>query len=160
MPSPDSLREAQSTSFGHVLFDCARRLDEIAQARLNAEAGSRLARPSVMRLVPFITREGIRPIELARRLDVSKQAVAQALALLEEQGFITNKPDPTDGRGRLVCLTDAGEAAHHRGLKVLADLEDALVGKMGSRSLAETFRGLKVIQKILLEWESSATEGR
>jgi DNA-binding MarR family transcriptional regulator len=160
MPSPNSLRDAQSASFGHVLFDCARRLDEIAQARLNAEAGTRLARPSVMRLVPFITREGVRPIELARRLDVSKQAVAQALALLEEQGFITNKPDPSDGRGRLVCLTDAGEAAHHRGLKVLADLEGEVRDRVGSTSIATTFRGLKAIQEILSEWESSPPKER
>lgn len=155
MPPSDSLRNAQSGSFGHVLFDCARRLDEIAQARLNALAGKRLARPSVMRLVPFLTREGIRPIELARRLDISKQAVAQALALLEEEGFITNKPDPTDGRGRLVCLTDAGEAAHHLGLRVLGELEAELAAQVDSPSLATTFRGLKAIHGILAEWESN-----
>ena len=154
MPSTDSLRDAQSASFGHMLFDCARRLDEIAQARLNALAGKRLARPSVMRLVPFLTREGIRPIELARRLDISKQAVAQALNLLEEEGFITNKPDPTDGRGRLICLTDAGEAAHHLGLKVLGTLETDLASRMDSPSLATTFRGLKAIHRILSEWEA------
>jgi DNA-binding MarR family transcriptional regulator len=145
------LARAQTENFGHVLLACARRLDELAQARVNARrAGPPLARPSVMRLVPFLDDEtGVRPAELARRLDVSKQAVNQALAPLLDAGLVTLEPDPSDGRALLAKLTPAGAASFQLGLDTLASFEAPLAARMTSPSFETTFRGLRRILALL-----------
>jgi DNA-binding MarR family transcriptional regulator len=152
MSASKNLDAAQAASFGHVLFATARMLDDLAQGLVNAEAGQRLARPSVMRLLPHLSFEGVRPVELARRLDISKQAVGQTLAMLAEKGYITDKPDPTDGRGRLVCLTEAGAGAFHHGLAILEHLEKELAARLESPSLATTFKGLRDVHDLLCKW--------
>ncbi|HEY2439035.1 MAG TPA: hypothetical protein VGI07_02325 [Solirubrobacteraceae bacterium] len=38
------------------------------------------------------------------------QPMAQTVAGLERAGLVIRQPDPTDGRNRLVCLTDAALA--------------------------------------------------
>jgi DNA-binding transcriptional ArsR family regulator len=102
------LEAAQDGSFGHTLLACARHYDELGQARLNEEVGAVLARPAVMRLVPHVTVDGIRATELARRTDVTKQAVSQTLSRLRDLGLVELVPDPTDGRAQLVRMTKAG----------------------------------------------------
>jgi DNA-binding MarR family transcriptional regulator len=134
---PTALERDQADNVGHLLFTAARLLDERAQARLNAAAGERLARPALMRLLPYLDQTGIRPTELARRVDVSKQAVGQSLAELERRGFVEYVADAADGRARLVRLSKAGVTASRRGLRVLRDLETELAGTVGKRRLRE-----------------------
>lgn len=141
-----ALTRAQDESFGHLLFTTARLMDERAQARLNAAAGERLARPALMRLLPLIDQVGIRPTELARRVDVSKQAVGQALAELEQRGFVEYVADPRDGRARLVRLSKRGATASRRGLKVLATLEADVAAKVGRRRLHAAAKTLQAIR--------------
>jgi len=130
---------AVSPGLGPLLFECARLLDEIAQAEVNREAGARVLTPALVRLLPHLTVDGVRPIELARRIDVSKQAVGQALADLVARGFVEQVPDPADGRGRLVRLTREGVAAFEHGRGVLSFYERALSSRLG-RARVETLR--------------------
>ena len=104
-------RDQAAAAFGPVLFECARQLDEIAQCEVNRQAGRRVLTPALVRLLPHLSRDGIRPTELARRVDVSKQAVGQALADLAARRLVELVPDPADGRARLVRLTETGAAA-------------------------------------------------
>ena len=48
------------------------------------------------------------PLSLARSFQVTKGAVTNAVQKLEGKGFVATRPDPDDGRGKLVYLTDAG----------------------------------------------------
>lgn len=130
---------AVAPGLGPLLFECARLLDEIAQAEVNREAGARVLTPALVRLLPHLTVEGVRPTELARRIEVSKQAVGQALADLAGRGFVEQVPDPADGRGRLVRLTRQGVAAFDHGRGVLAFYERALAERLG-RTKVETLR--------------------
>jgi DNA-binding MarR family transcriptional regulator len=145
MTSPASLRAAQHRSFGHLLLTCARLFDEAAQAQLNATTGDRLGRPAVMRLIPHLDTVGIRPTQLARRVDISKQAVGQVLAELEARGLVDYTPDPADGRARLVRLTKAGVQASVLGLGVLADLERRVTRRVGRARMREVHAGLEAI---------------
>ncbi|MGY0018904.1 MarR family winged helix-turn-helix transcriptional regulator [Streptomyces sp. cg35] len=49
--------------------------------------------------------------DLATDQRVRPQSMARAVGLLMEQGLITRRPHPTDGRKSLVELSDAGRAA-------------------------------------------------
>lgn len=143
------LADLQAASFGHTLLAAARLFDQRGQARLNEALGEEIARPSVMRLVPWLDASGIRPSELARRTDVTKQAVGQTLAEMEARGLVASLPDPTDGRARLVRLTPKGEAAFRQGLAALAQVERELEGEVGRTALDVTFRGLQQIVRTL-----------
>lgn len=147
--------EAERANFGHVLLACARLFDELGQARLNEALGEDLARPSVMRLVPHVTESGIRPTELARRVDVSKQAVGQTLARLEASGLVEYRADPTDGRAVLVRMTARGRRTARQGLAALERVRAELESRVGAEVVAETFAGLRVILSAL---ESLAAE--
>lgn len=61
--------------------------------------------------------DGLHPSELAGQLQVTKQAVNSLAGHLEARGYIVRRPDPADGRGRVIRLTAKGhrvEAAVHR----------------------------------------------
>lgn len=59
-------------------------------------------------LLPFIDLEGARSTELARRMGVTKQAVAKALKELEDAGLVVRTVDETDGRAFRVNFTAKG----------------------------------------------------
>src|SRR5690606_37083162 len=46
--------------------------------------------------------------EVARRMGISKQAVAKAVKELEEDGLLARAPDAADGRAFLVTFTEEG----------------------------------------------------
>ena len=47
--------------------------------------------------------------ELARAEQIKPQSMGGSVAILEEQGFVERRPDPSDGRQFLIALTSAGE---------------------------------------------------
>jgi DNA-binding MarR family transcriptional regulator len=137
---------------GPLLFECARLLDEIAQAEVNRQAGRRLLTPALVRLLPHLSRDGIRPTDLARRVDVTKQAVGQALAGLEAMKLVELVPDASDGRARLVRLTAAGEAAYAHGHDVLAFYARELSARLGVTPVAAVTKGLATLLPVLQDW--------
>lgn len=69
--------------------------------------------------------EGTRLTELARRAAMTKQSMSELVDQVERTGLIEKRPDPTDGRAKLVCFTAAGLVwleAFHRSLE-LAEAE-------------------------------------
>jgi DNA-binding MarR family transcriptional regulator len=52
------------------------------------------------------------PGELAAKEGVQPPSMTRVIAALEELGFATRKPHPTDGRQAIVALTDEGTAFH------------------------------------------------
>ncbi|WP_185446676.1 MarR family winged helix-turn-helix transcriptional regulator [Kribbella qitaiheensis] len=48
---------------------------------------------------------------LAERLEISKQGAGQIVDDMESRGYVERHPDPTDGRARLIHLSERGQAA-------------------------------------------------
>jgi DNA-binding MarR family transcriptional regulator len=61
-------------------------------------------------LVPLAT-GGLHASDLADRLGVSRQAVAQAVSALERNGYVTREPNPDDARAQIIELTPRGRQA-------------------------------------------------
>jgi DNA-binding MarR family transcriptional regulator len=129
------LERAMQKSVGQLLFKCARLLNERAITEVNREAGAPVLRPSHTNLFPHLDFEGVRLTELARRLGVTKQAVGQLVAELEEMGVVEYKPDPDDGRAKRVRFSARGLEAVRHGLGVLRRLEDELQRKIGKAKM-------------------------
>jgi DNA-binding MarR family transcriptional regulator len=153
-------RRPPAPGLGPLLFDCARLLDEVAQTEVNREAGARVLTPALVRLLPHLSADGIRPTELARRVDVSKQAVGQALGDLESRGFVENVRDPDDGRARLVRLTPAGLAAFDHGRGVLGFYEAALAARVGQARINGLRDTLGRVLPVLAAWAAGGAPTR
>src|SRR6201996_8076138 len=54
---------------------------------------------------------GLHASDLADRLSVSRQAVAQAVAALERNDYVVRGPHPSDARARIIELTPRGRDA-------------------------------------------------
>ncbi|MGB9306290.1 MAG: MarR family winged helix-turn-helix transcriptional regulator, partial [Mycobacterium sp.] len=61
-------------------------------------------------LVPLAT-GGLHASDLADQLGVSRQAVAQAVAALERNGYVIREPNPDDARAQIIELTPRGRQA-------------------------------------------------
>jgi DNA-binding MarR family transcriptional regulator len=137
------LERQMSHSVGQLLFKSARLLNERAIAVVNREAGFAAVRAAHTNLFPHLDSDGIRMTELARRLGVSKQAVGQLVAELEAMGVVESRPDPEDGRAKLVRFSARGIQAVQHGLGVLSGIERQLqqqIGKARMDALRETLQ--------------------
>ncbi len=76
---------------------------------------------------------GSRITDLAAHFEVGKPTMSRQVAALEQIGLVIRRPDPADGRGALVSLTDDGRSAfarartrrHHWISGLLEDFTDA-----------------------------------
>lgn len=121
-----------------------------------AAAGLDGIRPAqAVALVPLAA-GGLHASELADRLRVSRQAVAQAITGLERHGYVTRVHDPVDARARIIELTPRGR----RTLRVMRssalDLEKQWHQVLGQQRLAE----LREMLLVLLSADASGVEGR
>jgi DNA-binding MarR family transcriptional regulator len=86
-------------------------------------------------LVPLLG-GGRHASDLAETLGVSRQAVAQVVTRLEEDGYLTRIADPGDARARLICLTPRGRAALRTMRASASALEDDWRERLGAEQLA------------------------
>ena len=145
----DALEATKRASVGHLLFRCARLLNERALARARVRSGKAI-RTAHTTLFPHIDLEGTRLTEIARRVGVSKQAVGQLVAELEEMGAVERVPDPEDGRAKLVRFTRTrGRLSLFDGFELLAEMESELEAELGARTMNDLRRALLELLPLL-----------
>jgi len=64
--------------------------------------------PSHIAITRNLDLEGTRASELARRAGITKQSMGELIIQLEARGIVERRPDPTDGRAKIVFFTPAG----------------------------------------------------
>src|SRR5215213_7676799 len=75
------------------------------------ERGYAEIRPGHGCVFRFIDDDGTRLTELAERSGLTKQAVGEVVADLEELGYVERVPDPADRRAKTIVLTRRGRDA-------------------------------------------------
>lgn len=88
----------------------------------------------------LIGRDDVTAIELAHYLGITKQSTSEVVATLERAGAIRRAPHPSDGRARVLLLTDAGKAKLEAGRERWQSLEDEWAELVG-RDRLEVVRG-------------------
>lgn len=105
---------------------CAMRHGGRAYHRADYEAASdpRSGQGRVLLLLKSVER--ISQSELARIIGIRPQSLSGMLAKLEEGGYVTRMPNPTDHRAMDVAITDKGRAAQQqpRSSQMLEVLDD------------------------------------
>ena len=92
--------------------------------------------------------ERMRPIELARRLGMTKQALNYLLGQLEELGYLIRETDRADERCKRVRLTPSGHAATKAIYEIVQEVEDDWEQQLGPRKFAQLRRLLTQLNAI------------
>jgi DNA-binding MarR family transcriptional regulator len=116
-------------------------IDRLARNRAARLLSPELNMSQFIVLNHFVGLGGNRSLmELARAMQVTKGAMTNTVARLRDKGLIAVKPDPRDGRGKIVSLTPAGRITRNRA-----------VGRLG--------RGLAGLDAVLSAEELASTLG-
>lgn len=112
-----------------------------ASGQQSLHMGHRMLRPAHGRLMVFLHWSGSRISDIAKAQDVSKNAVGQLVAELEEWGYVERIPDPADGRAKLVRYTERGRALIADAATIAATLDaeiEAIIGAERLEALRQT----------------------
>ena len=87
--------------------------------------------------------QGMAVGDLARHLKVSRQSLSGVIRRLEHDGLVENLPDPSDGRGRLLRITDVGHTRwHNQALPRINEYYDQAVAGLSIEDLSHALHYL------------------
>nr|WP_247744349.1 MarR family transcriptional regulator [Ruegeria sp. R14_0] len=72
--------------------------------------------------------DGKPPVRIASAMQVTKNTMTHSLKVLQERGYISVSPDPEDGRGKLVYLTEAGRTFRDQAIVRVSEVFGHLIG--------------------------------
>ena len=102
-----------------------------------AEAGFDDLRPARTAVFQHIVAGGSRLTDLAERAQITKQSMGYLVDYLEQRGYLERRPDPSDRRAALICLTDRGWAQIHAALATIATLEQEWTHALGKQRMQQ-----------------------
>ena len=115
-----------------------RMVDEITE-RLE-ESGFPDSPPSFHPIFENIDPEGTRLTVLASRAGLTHQSVGEVVVELERRGYVERIRDPSDGRARLVRLTDDGRALVRAAIQHIGAIEQEWTSRWRSAGLEGDLR--------------------
>ncbi|HMT45156.1 MAG TPA: MarR family winged helix-turn-helix transcriptional regulator [Chakrabartia sp.] len=127
--------------------------DDGLQHSLRQRGWTELTRPESMVMIHVIL--GMRrPTEIARSLGLTRQAIHRTIGIIREKGLFVLLPDPDDGRGSLIGLTEVGEAMRTDAQHIVRLMFAELVRRIGEKRM----NGL--IDALTAEWGASPAFGK
>ena len=150
------LTATKERSEGHVLFSqLLRNPYQAFLTRLHerlAAAGYADTAPSWGHNIFFYLREGgLRLTELAELARTTKQAMLYTVNQLEAAGYVERVPDPTDGRAKIVRLTERGLEVRRVADEIIAGIEEECARRLGERKMRRFEDLVKEVSGVLQE---------
>jgi DNA-binding MarR family transcriptional regulator len=116
-------------------------LDDLAAAGFGDIGQAHLA------VLQYPAPRGVRVTDLAAGARMSRQAINYLIRELEQKGYLERRPDPSDGRSRLVHLTPRGEAATRSIRAAVRCIEREWEQQLGRRRFAELRSTLRALRQ-------------
>jgi DNA-binding MarR family transcriptional regulator len=88
--------------------------------------------PAYQAVFENIDRGGTRLTVLAARAGMAHPSMNGLVNVLEQRGYVERRSDPSDGRARLVCLTEKGRQAVRDALAATAEIEAEWCAQTGT----------------------------
>jgi len=133
-------------SFGETLQHASRRWRQMVSRGLK-RYGYGDIRPSFAPvLLPLCKEDGLPIGELGRRTGLSKQAMTEAIRLMEKRQLVRTTRDDHDARVVRVHLAPRGKAFPLVAGEVLAEIEGVLRNRLNEAELEAVRRGLQVLE--------------
>jgi DNA-binding MarR family transcriptional regulator len=105
-------------------------------------------KPSHSAVFAQIRPEGSRLTDLARGAGMTPQAMGELVDELVDLEYVVRRLDPSDGRAKLIVLTEKGRACVAAGVATISTLENRISGLLGERGHGELRR---LLQRLLDE---------
>ncbi|MEP6649972.1 MAG: MarR family transcriptional regulator [Lapillicoccus sp.] len=111
-----------------------------------AERGHPDVRPAHNAVFQYLDSAGTTVSTLAERAEMTKQAMGELVAHLEERGYVDRVPDPGDRRAKLVRPTAKGREVYAVVRELIPEIEERLVDTLGANRVRQLRRDLETIQ--------------
>jgi len=111
------------------------------------ERGHPDVRPTHNAVFQYLDAAGTTVSTLAERAEMTKQAMGELVAYLEERGYVDRVPDPSDRRAKLVRPTAKGREVYAIVRELIPELEQQLVETIGATRVRQLRRDLQTIQE-------------
>ena len=141
-----------ASDFEHTSQAPLIRLLDVALDEFTAELTKRVAataysdiRASHGCVFGTIDPEGTRLTDLAERAHMTKQSVGEVASDLEQRGYVERVPDPSDGRAKIIRLTERGRNAQAIGRGLIDDIEREWAERFGAERIAALRDALEAI---------------
>lgn len=86
-------------------------------------------------VMAHVTYDGVRLTDLAERAGITKQAMSELVRDLVKLGYLQTRPDPDDGRAKLITFTARGREAVDAATSAFGSIDRALAKEIGSQAL-------------------------
>ena len=116
---------------GQLLVQLTRRFQTELFDRL-VDAGLTDARVAHTHVTAYIRAEGSRLTELAAQARMTLPAMSELVDDLQRLGIVERRPDPSDGRAKLICLTEAGWEAMAMARRIIQQIESDYALRVGA----------------------------
>ncbi len=99
------------------------------------------------------------PAQLASAFQVTRPTMTSTLARMERAGLVAIRPDPRDGRGKLVSVTEKGRKMRETCIAAGALFVPVVNGLMSKAELEATLRPLTRLRVVLDEMRNPKATG-
>lgn len=130
---------------GQLLGNLVRLFRAELASRGEALDGVAGIRPAHLQVFGAIKADGTRLTDLASWSGMSLSSMSELVDDLERLGYLQRRPDPADGRAKLVCLTDAGWHAIRGGRRVIAEIEADWGRRLGQERFEHLCQALQTL---------------
>src|SRR5213080_1713119 len=134
-PLPGSSQH-QRRNVGILLRDPYQEVVRRVSAGL-VDAGFDDLRPAHTAVFQHVEADGSRLTALAERAQITKQSMGYLVDYLEERGYLERRPDPTDRRVTLICLTDRGWDQIRAALRIIGTIEEEWGSRLGETRMQQ-----------------------
>lgn len=122
-------------------------INQLASARAERAMPHGMTMPQFSVLNHFVRgRPPASPLKLANAFQVTKGAMTHTVRLLEEKGYVSVTPHETDGRSKIVFITQAGRAAHRDAQLRLLDYFSDFAQAFRTEDVADLLPKLEAIR--------------
>jgi DNA-binding MarR family transcriptional regulator len=111
-------------------------------ATLDGVAG---IRPAHLQVFGAIKADGSRLTDLATSSNMSLSSMAELVDDLERLSYLERRPDPHDGRAKLVCLTATGWQAIRQGRRIIEAIEADWGQRLGQQRFQDLCQALQAL---------------
>ena len=122
-------------------------IDQLAQASAQKLLAPKLNMAQFIVLNHLARRaEAASLVSMANAIQVTKGAMTNTVSRLEEKGYVSVDKDPTDGRGKQVSLTTAGQSVRDDAVKKISTELQDMTGVLTPAQLEKSLVYLRKIR--------------
>ena len=122
--------------------------DMVREARA---AGYVHTKPAHNAVFGTLSSGGDRSADLAARAGITRQSMGEVVRDLVRLGVVEMRPDPADGRAKLVTYTEQGMAQVQKGIDHIIEFEERMVAELGAEGYEQLRTGLEKVVGVLAE---------